>query len=149
MSVGEYCNRETIIVEKEASIIEAARLMREFHVGDLVVAERGANGVTPIGLLTDRDIVVELIAKGTDPESVTVSDVMAAELFTAWEGDDLLDTLNYMSEKGVRRIPVVDQQGILCGILTVDDVVEIVTEQLKNVSLLIGREQRREQKLRS
>jgi CBS domain-containing protein len=148
MSVGEYCNRETIVIDKGASVVEAARLMRESHVGDLVVAERNVDGVRPIGLLTDRDIVIELVAKGIDPKTVTVGDVMSAKLYTAWEGDDLIDTLKYMRDKGVRRIPVIDRQGLLAGILTIDDMIAVMTEQLTDVTALIGREQRREQKLR-
>jgi len=148
MSVGEYCNRETVVIERSASVVEAAGLMRELHVGDIVVVERGADGMRPIGLLTDRDIVVELVARGVEPQTVTIGDIMSTELYTAWEGDDLLDTLKYMREKGVRRIPVIDRQGSLSGILTVDDMIGVIAEQLADITTLIGREQRREQKQR-
>lgn len=148
MSVGEYCNRETVIVDKGDSVVEAARLMRQFHVGDLVVVERSGSAVRPIGILTDRDIVVELVAQGVDPQSVTIGDAMSFELHTAWEGDDLDETLRYMRDSGVRRIPVIDRDEQLVGILTVDDLLEAMAEQLTDVARLISREQRQERKLR-
>lgn len=148
MTVGEYCNRETVIVEKGASLVEAARLMRDYHVGDLIVVEKSAAGPKPIGLLTDRDIVVELIAEGIDLKAVTIGDVMSFDLHTAWEGDSLGDALKHMRDKGVRRIPVIDRDGLLVGIMTVDDIIEVMAEQLGDVVKLISHEQRREQKQR-
>ena len=141
MSVGEYCNREVVVIDKNSSVIDAARLMREYHVGDLVVIN---NGAMPIGILTDRDIVVELLARDVAVNSVKIGDVMSFKLYTAREGDSLGDTLKHMRSNGIRRIPVINRDEKLVGILTVDDVIDVITEQLDDVVALIGREQKRE-----
>lgn len=148
MSVGEICNRNVSVVEKERSIQEAAELMRKCHVGDLIVVGYDHNRKIPIGIVTDRDIVVELIAKKIPTDAVTVGDVMSYELVTAMEDDDLLQTLKLMRAKGARRLPVVDSGGSLVGILTVDDIVGLLAETLSDVSKLIERQQHLEQDIR-
>jgi CBS domain-containing protein len=148
MSVGEICNRNVAVVEKERSIQEAAELMRKHHVGDLIVVGYDHNRKIPIGIVTDRDIVVELIAKKIPTDAVTVGDVMSYELVTAMEDDDLLQTLKLMRAKGARRLPVVDSSGSLVGILTVDDIIELLAETLSDVSKLIERQQHLEQDIR-
>lgn len=148
MSVGEICNRNVAVVEKERSIQEAAELMRKRHVGDLIVVGYEHNRKIPVGIVTDRDIVVELIAKKIPTDAVTVGDVMSYELVTAMEDDDLLQTLKLMRAKGARRLPVVDSGGSLVGILTVDDIVGLLAETLSDVSKLIERQQHLEQDIR-
>lgn len=148
MSAGEYCNRSVVVISREASIQEAAELMRKHHVGDLVVVEERADRNRPVGLVTDRDIVVELIAKGVDLDSVIVGDIMSFELLAAGEDDDLLFTIKRMRAKGVRRIPVLDRGGALIGILALDDVIDLLAEMLVDVARIIVREQKREQETR-
>lgn len=148
MSVGEYCNREVVIVSRDATIREAARLMREYHVGDLVVVAEGEKGAMPVGILTDRDIVVELVAQGVDPGTVVIGDVMTFDLHVAREENDILDTIRYMRDQGVRRLPVIDRDEKLVGILSVDDIIELIDEQLAQVVQLISREQRLERQTR-
>ncbi|MGF1614178.1 MAG: CBS domain-containing protein [Gammaproteobacteria bacterium] len=144
MSVGQYCNRDVVIVTEDTSIREAADLMRTHSVGTLVVVKEENRGRVPVGLLTDRDIVVELLAEGVDLESVCVGDVMSYELLAVPEQADLLETVKQMRSKGVRRVPVVDQDGTLTGILALDDLIEVLSEVLVDVSRLIAREQHRE-----
>jgi CBS domain-containing protein len=148
MSVGQFCNRDTVILRKEDSIIEAAKLMREFHVGSAVVVEDSVSGAKPVGIITDRDLVIEILAAELDPNAVTVGDIMSYDLTTAREEDGLWETLQRMRVKGVRRIPVVNQQGLLAGILTSDDLLEILAGELTELVKIIGKEQEREQKTR-
>jgi CBS domain-containing protein len=148
MSVGEFCNREVIIVEKQESVIEAAKLMRQHHVGDVVVVEEKEDMNIPVGIVTDRDIVVEVLAEDVEPASVAVADIMSGELATAREEDELLETIKYMRSRAVRRLPVVDARGALVGILTVDDVLDLVAEQLSDLVGLATGEQYRESKTR-
>jgi CBS domain-containing protein len=148
MSVGEFCNREVIIIEKQESVVEAAKLMRHHHVGDVVVVEEKEGMNVPVGIVTDRDIVIEVIAEDIEPTSVAVGDIMSSELTTAGEDDELLETIKYMRSRGVRRLPVVNLQGGLVGILTVDDVLDLVAEQLSDLVGLATREQYRESKTR-
>jgi CBS domain-containing protein len=148
MRVGEFCSREVVIIDKEETIEEAARLMRTQHVGDVVVVEAREGEKFPVGILTDRDIVVELVAAGIALDAVSIGDVMSFELATAQEDDGLIDTIGQMQRKGVRRIPVVDTRGALVGILAIDDLLEVVSEQLSGLVKVISREQERERELR-
>jgi len=148
MKVGELCNREVVVVEPGASIKESAALMRRYHVGDLVVVEdRGAQKV-PRGILTDRDIVVGLLAENIDPDKISAGDLMSFDLLCAREEDDLLDSLQEMRRRGVRRLPVVNAAGGLEGILTLDDLLEVFAEQLGGLARLVGNEQTHERRLR-
>lgn len=146
MSVGEVCNREVVVVEQGADAGEASRLMREFHVGDLVVVERRGEMNVPLGIVTDRDLVIEVLAQDVDPASVSVKDLMVLPLETANEEDAILDTLQHMREKGLRRLPVVNASGGLVGILTVDDVIDLLAEELTDV-VALGVRQRQKEKL--
>ncbi len=148
MSIGEICNREVIVCRPDESIQAAARLMRNHHVGDVVVVEGRGSERIPVGILTDRDIVIELLAEEVDLNAISVADVMSCMPITAQEDDDLLTTLEYMRDKGVRRIPIVNQEGGLEGILAVDDIIELVAEQLTDLVRLISRESRHERQTR-
>ena len=149
MSAGEYCNRDVVIISKDASVRDAVNLLRNYHVGDVVVVEKVAGKNHPIGILTDRDIVVEILAKEVDVDSVTVGDVMSLKLVTVTEQTSLLDTLESMHQHGIRRLPVVDTAGGLVGIITLDDLLELFAEQISKVAALMKNEQRRELKQRS
>lgn len=148
MSIGDICNREVVLVNKDSSVQDAARLMRVHHVGDLVVAEERDGRRIPIGILTDRDIVIEVIAEDVDVGSVAIGDVMSFKLLTAREQDDTFDTIKLMQTKGVRRLPVVDKQGQLVGIVTIDDLIDLLAETLMDVAGLIAYEQKREERIR-
>jgi CBS domain-containing protein len=149
MNVGEICNREVVVMGKQGSIREAAQLMREFHVGDIVVVEERNHQRYPIGILTDRDVVIEILANDVDADAVDVGDAMSFDLVTAREDDSVWDTIKRMRGKGVRRMPVVDQRGVLSGILAMDDLIEMLAEQLTDVAALIVHEQKRERQLRN
>jgi CBS domain-containing protein len=148
MGVGEVCNREVIIIDREGSIREAAGLMREYHVGNVVVVEEKNADRFPVGILTDRDIVLELIALDVDINAVTVGDAMSFDLITAREDDDVVETIKRMRHKGVRRIPVVNDRGGLEGILAVDDLIDYISEQLTDLARLVMGEPQRESEKR-
>ena len=148
MSAGEYCNREVVVVSKSEPVSEAINLMRTHHVGDVVVVDSTAAGMNPVGILTDRDIVLEILAEDVDLETVSIGDVMSYQLVTVTEDTKLIDTIKLMRDKGVRRMPVVDQAGVLQGLLSIDDILELLAEQLSDIVSLIGKEQDRESKSR-
>lgn len=118
--------------------------MRQYHVGNLIVAEEKDGKRLPVGIVTDRDLVIEVIAQRVMPDNVTLADIMSVTLVTAHEDDDLMDTIKRMRAKGVRRIPVLDADNALAGILSVDDVIDLLAEELTDLAHLITREQRRE-----
>lgn len=144
MSVGKLCSRVVTVVRREESIMAAARLMRQQHVGNVVVVDAEGDGQRPVGILTDRDIVVELVAKELDLNVVTVGDAMSCDLLTLPEDMDLLVAVGEMRSHAVRRAPVVDARGMLVGIISIDDVLGVLAELLKDLSCLVNKEQRRE-----
>ena len=144
MTIGQVCNREVVFIHAQASIPEAARLMREHHVGDLVVIKEKSGKRVPVGIVTDRDIVLEVIAEGVDMDDVNVGDIMSNNLVTARESDGFLETIKVMRAKGIRRLPVVNDDNELVGILSVDDLIDLFSEQIVDLARLISREQDRE-----
>ncbi len=148
MSIGEFCTREVVIVERGTGIVELAQLMRKHHVGDVIVVDIQGDLVVPVGIVTDRDIVVELIAGEVDLDSVTTGDVMNPELITAKEKEGIWDTLQRMSSRGIRRMPVINEDGGLEGILTVDDLIELLADELDLLAKIAGRGQELEEKRR-
>jgi len=148
MTVGQVCNRIVVFAYRDTPLPEAAKLMRENHIGSLVIVDEAARGRVPVGILTDRDIAVAVVAHALDPRTLTVGEVMTGEPVTANEQDDVLDTLQRMRRRGVRRLPVVAANGTLAGIVTLDDLLELVAEQLGDIVQAITAEQSREARTR-
>lgn len=148
MTLKTICNREVLIAGKDDSIFEAARLMREYHAGDVVIVDDKHGARYPVGIVTDRDIVIELIAKKVDADSVTLGDLMCRDIVIAKEDEDVFDAIKVMRQKGIRRLPVVDNGGGLVGIITVDDLIDLIAEQLSDLVGIIGKEQMVEKKYR-
>lgn len=149
MRVGEVCNREVVVIGREATLLEAAKLMRSQHVGTVVVADEQDGNPIPVGILTDRDMVIALIAEEVPLNAVSVGDVMSPELIIARESDGLFETVEHMRDRGVRRLPVVAENGSLVGILAVDDVLDLLAEQLTALVKLVACERRREEQRRA
>ena len=148
MPIGEFCNRDVVFAARDMSVLEGARLMRSYHVGALVVVADRDGRREPVGIVTDRDIVVEVVAKEVSPETVQVGEITSNNLMTVREQDGVFDTLQLMRRRGVRRAPVVDRDGFLLGIVTVDDLVALIAEEMTEVAKLISREQDREAQTR-
>lgn len=148
MRVGEICKRTVVSISNRLDIVEAAKLMREKHVGFLIVLKELDEIRRPIGVLTDRDIVLQVTARDISPRAVTVEDVMTRQPLIASEVDDLSEVLQAMRLAGVRRVPVVDVRGSLTGIIAVDDAVDYVTGLLCDITGSIQNEQRQERRAR-
>ncbi|ABA87330.1 CBS domain pair protein [Syntrophotalea carbinolica DSM 2380] len=144
MQVGEVCNRDVVIIDRNDPISNAAKLMRHHHVGNVVVVEERGDERFPVGMLTDRDLVVEVLANEVAPESMLVADVMSFDLISVKEEESMLDAIKRMRDKGIRRMPVITAAGALAGIITMDDLLDLIAEQLADLVVLVGREQRRE-----
>lgn len=142
--VGDLCNRRVVTVTPGDTIAAAVETMRREHVGDVVVVTQEAAGPTPVGILTDRDVVIELLADGIEPDRVTAGDCMSEAIITAREQDELLLALKRMSGTGVRRLPIVDADGRLTGILSVDDVISFVGQATAAVGEIIAESRSRE-----
>jgi CBS domain-containing protein len=149
MFAGEYCNRDVVVCIDSDSLRSAVELMRQHHVGDIVVVKPANNGNSPVGILTDRDIVIEVMAKNVDIESLRVGDVMSDQLVSVTEDTGLAETLDVMRAHGIRRMPVIDRNGTLQGIISIDDFLELLAEQVQKLAILIKTEQHHERHLRS
>jgi CBS domain-containing protein len=149
MNAGELCNRKVVTATRETSISEAARLMRDRHVGSLIVIDNRDNRVEPVGILTDRDIVVEVLAENIDPNIVTVGDIMTSAVLKVCEHDSILETAQRMRARGVRRVPVVSNQRELVGVLAQDDILGLLSEELSLLVKVTTREFEQEVKKRS
>jgi CBS domain-containing protein len=150
-NVGDFCNRRVVVAKPGEGLSEVAHRMLAESVGCVVVVEDAPDGSRkPIGMLTDRDIVVGLLAH-TDRHihSSRVADVMTSHIVTAWASEPLEDAFERMREFGVRRLPVINDDGRLEGLVTFDDWVEFASEQISGLALLLQQESRNEAERRS
>lgn len=143
MTVASICSRDIVSLHREESLQEAARLMREHHVGTVVVTQLASDGLHVAGLVTDRDLVIEVLARGGDTGSVAVGALLGAQtLLSVPESADLGEAIALMHSGGVRRLLVRDDDGHLIGILSFDDLFRVCAAQLAGLAgaLATGRE---------
>ncbi len=144
MSVISFYKRPVVTVTAQSDLVSAAKLMREKHIGFLVVVEPDPESITygrPVGVLTDRDIVVSVVAGEVDPKTLTAADVMSPCPATVGEGDSMSQALRAMRRMGVRRLPVVDTTGMLRGVLSLDDLLDVVAREVGELSGAVRNEQ--------
>ncbi|MFM9999135.1 MAG: CBS domain-containing protein [Burkholderiaceae bacterium] len=148
LTAGEVCTRSVTVAFRNTTLGGAARLMRDNNAGCLVVVDEVHGLRIVVGLLTDRDIVTDIIAAEVNPDTLRVEDVMTTELVTARETDSLIDLLRSMRRKAVRRIPVVGARAELVGLVTLDDLLDIVSEELVLLVGAIDSQSQRERPMR-
>ena len=145
LTAGEVCTRDVVSADRGMTVDEAARLMRTRRVGSLVVVdERSPSERIVTGMVTDRDIVTGIVAADRDPHAYRVGDIMSQDVVTARIEDSVLDLLDVMRRKRIRRLPVTGSRGELVGVLALDDVVAVVGEQMQALAAAFGAAQRRE-----
>lgn len=148
MSIGDICIRDTVFAERTMPLPDAARLMRAHHVGALVVVDNPSDR-RPVGVLTDRDIAVAVVAAGVDPASLDVGDLVLAAPVLALEEEGIWDVILRMRDRGVRRVPVVGRDGNLVGIVTIDDILELLAAEHSALVQVVRREVANEIQLRA
>ena len=148
MTAGEACRREVICATEDMSLKQAAERMRDQHVGSLVVIRKGDSGDIATGILTDRDVAIVAVARDFDPQTLRVGDVMSSDLVSARPEDSLADALATMRGRGVRRLPITTEQGTLIGMLTLDDLLELLADELKTMVLTMEGGVQRETRVR-
>ena len=150
MCVGEICRREVVTIAPDAGLCDAARVMREKHVGMLVVVGSAPDHADRVvqGVLTDRDIVVTVVGRDAEAKDLKVMDVMTRNPLLVAEGASVAGVLRLMRMDGVRRVPVVGARNELVGVLSIDDVLDVLADQLTAISGAIRGEHSREQVMR-
>jgi CBS domain-containing protein len=144
-SVREFCKRRVVVARREEGLVEMAQRMRDEHVGCVVVVDEKNGKRVPVGMLTDRDIVLGALARtNRQIDALTAADVMTTDVVTARDDEELQDVLRRMRSSGVRRFPVVEADGGLAGFIAFDDLVDWLSEALSDLALLLARERSRE-----
>lgn len=129
MTVGDLGPDDVVTIDRDGTLGDAVEKLESENVGAVVVAEGGS----PEGILTDRDAALA-INEGDDVASIAVEDAMTSDPVTLREDDEPIEISRTIGEHGVRRIPVVDENDELTGIVTLDDLVATIGEQLDNVA---------------
>ena len=128
--LGKICTKPVVTASAQMTVDEAARAMRTKNVGALVVVNAGR----PIGMLTDRDVAIEVVARGLDPDTVRVGDVMHRKPVTILQELGMLDAVKTFARTGVRRLPVVTRSGTLVGVIAVDDVIMLLGNEMGHLA---------------
>jgi CBS domain-containing protein len=149
LKIRDIAVNEPVTALVNESIGTCARRMHDEHVGCLVVVEHNDGSEFPVGMLTDRDIAIEIVAFGLDPATMTAGDVMSEKPAVVDEDDDLLAALAHMRERGVRRLPVVRPDGALAGMLALDNLLEALGEEFDGLVGVMRAQRTRELRLRS
>lgn len=144
MHIGDICTKVVVTCRRDASALALARIMREQHVGDVVIVDDCEGGVQPVGIVTDRDLAVKVMAMELPPEQLRAEDLMGTELVTALASETVYDAIWHMRSHGVRRLPIVDAQCRLQGLLTADDLVNFVAQELSALARLAPYQSHRE-----
>jgi CBS domain-containing protein len=137
MRTFEACQKTVVTTVERASLADVAKLMRDNHVGSVVVIDPPGSGI-PVGILTDRDIVVSAVAANQDPRTLSAGEVMTRDVVTALEDDDASWSLKVMRDRGIRRLPVVNRDGVLTGILALDDLLYGFTTTMVDAVQAVG-----------
>ena len=143
MKVSGFCQRNPITVRPDDELLSAAKVMRDQHVGYLVVVEPAVRdgAFRPVGVLTDRDIVVSLLARDADPRALRVNDVMTREPVVCEEELSLGQALKSMRRIGVRRLPVIGKDRHLTGVIALDDIIDALVGELEDAAGAVRSEQ--------
>ncbi|MDP1529775.1 MAG: CBS domain-containing protein [Rhodoferax sp.] len=144
----EFATTLVAVVEPETSARVVAQLMRRHHIGALVVVD-ALDKNKPVGIVTDRDLVLELMAEGLDPAVFTAGDIMSVDLVTASPEMDAMDAVQLMRKYRLRRLVITDTDGHLAGIVTLEDVLALMTRELADFAVDLGSARDRETRARA
>ena len=144
MIVSDICSCELVTIQRNETVLAAAKLMRQNHVGAIIVVDKRDDCLVPVGIVTDRDLVMEVLATELDQKTVTVGDIMAPDLFTVKENTETFEAIQFMRSKTIRRLPIVNEAGALVNLLTLDDVLELLSNEMLDLSKLVRYEKKKE-----
>ena len=147
MLLKDVCTLEVVCCGTQTRAVEAAQLMRHKHVGDVVVVDDPDERV-PLGVVTDRDLVVDVLGNGLDPATTTLASIMHKPVVIANEDEDTATVIERMRTHGVRRVPVVNRHGTAVGIITLNDLLRVFVNEADALLQIMSKGQSHEQRLR-
>ncbi len=133
MTVLECCRMDVVTASPDAKVIEVAGMMNDSNVGCVVITENQC----PVGIVTDRDLVTRVMATGRDPKKTAISEVMTRDPVVVEDGTGLFEAMQFIREEGVRRLPIVDSDGNLAGIITTDDIIRLIGQEMQFIGDVI------------
>ncbi|HET6370188.1 MAG TPA: CBS domain-containing protein [Nitrospiria bacterium] len=135
MPIGEFCTKNVVTARGNETVADAAKKMSDNSVGTIIVVDRQA---VPVGMITDRDITVRVVAEGKDPTSTRINEAMSEDPIVLNEERGIFEAVKTMCEQGVRRVPIVDGEGKLSGILSLDDLIMIFGEEMASIAGVVA-----------
>jgi len=136
MSVFSCCQTNVMTVSPEDTAYDAANIMEEWNVGSVIVKENER----PVGIVTDRDLVVRVITTRKIPEETSIREIMTRDPVIVKGDTGLYEAMEQIKGKGIRRLPVVDSDGRLQGIITVDDLIRLLAAEMNCISGILDKE---------
>jgi CBS domain-containing protein len=140
MNVGDICSRNVIHVSQQDSVLDIVRIMQEQHVGSVVVVDDLDGEIRPLGMITERDLVLEVLAAKINPSVVTAEDIMTCELICVTETHNVTQALKYLCYYGVRIAPVVNVNGVLVGLFSIEDSLSTLSQEFSEIVKLLCNE---------
>jgi len=137
MSVGRICTRYVDLADADETAQQAARRMSERRVGTLVILDLADR---PVGILTDRDLVLRVVASGRDPGETPVGEVMTRNPTMISEAAGIEEALSLMRSGSFRRLPVIGRDGVLVGLVSLDDILSLLAGEFTQVGALVEKE---------
>jgi CBS domain-containing protein len=137
MTIGKIANRKVVTLSIDKTILDVAKLMKESNVGDVIIVNDESQ---PVGIITDRDIAIKIVADEIPPNQMFASDVMSSDLLVLREYQAIQEAFDMMCAKGVRRAPIVDELNKLTGIVSSDDLVLLVADEIESYGKLIRKQ---------
>lgn len=130
MSLERFCRKSVVSMPSTQTVQDAAIKMRERHVGAVLIVDDGQ----PVGIVTDRDVVLRTVAEGRDPRTTPIRDVMSRNLTVVRSDEKIDDAVSAIRAAGVRRVPILDDKGTPVGMVTLDDLVVLMAGELSTAA---------------
>ncbi len=128
-----FCEKHVVSVESNQTLDRVARMMKEHRIGDIIVVEKRNDVSVPIGMITDRDLAIEVVARAENADSMYASDIMSPQVTTAKLSDDVFTMIAIMKKSKIGRLPVIDEDGGLCGIVTAKAILRFLVNEIENL----------------
>lgn len=147
MKITNICNRNAVVADENSDVLMAAQLMRQHHVSTIIIVSNKVSGKKPIGIISDQDLVFKVLAENRSVNDITLHDVMTMDMVCIRDDYEIIDTIHLMCLEGIRSAPVIDENGNLVGVLTMDNLFEILADEISNYVKIIGMGQQQGKRL--